>query len=111
MGKKKEIKPNDFEHVEGTTHSAAKKGKKNQKDQSQQPKAETKSKPKKSQSGGESEEIKQDQSLQAILLADSFEKSFRPITWESPKCLLPLVNVPMIDYTMQFLIMNEVDEV
>lgn len=35
-----------------------------------------------------SDDIKDEQKLQAILLADSFEKNFRPITLERPKVLL-----------------------
>ncbi|KAF5739513.1 translation initiation factor eIF-2B subunit epsilon-like isoform X4 [Tripterygium wilfordii] len=49
--------------------------------------------------------------LQAILLADSFATKFRPITLERPKVLLPLVNVPMIDYTLAWLESAEVEEV
>ncbi|XP_071692880.1 translation initiation factor eIF2B subunit epsilon-like [Rutidosis leptorrhynchoides] len=41
--------------------------------------------------------------LQAILLADSFTTKFRPITLECPKVLLPIVNTPMIDYTLTWL--------
>ncbi|XP_078447976.1 trimeric LpxA-like enzyme isoform X2 [Wolffia australiana] len=41
--------------------------------------------------------------LQAILLADSFTQKFRPITLERPKVLLPLVGVPMIEYSMTWL--------
>jgi NDP-sugar pyrophosphorylase family protein len=33
------------------------------------------------------------------------------MTVERPKALLPLVNVPMIDYTLEWLIMNGVEEV
>ncbi|KAJ4715515.1 translation initiation factor eIF-2B subunit epsilon-like [Melia azedarach] len=43
------------------------------------------------------------QPLQAILLADSFATKFRPITLERPKVLLPLVNIPMINYTLAWL--------
>ncbi|CAN0920557.1 Probable translation initiation factor eIF-2B subunit epsilon [Linum grandiflorum] len=50
-------------------------------------------------------------SLQAILLADSFTTKFRPITLERPKVLLPLVNAPMIDYTLSWLESAEVEEV
>jgi len=57
------------------------------------------------------DEIKREQKLQAILLADSFSKSFRPITLESPKVLLPLMNVPMLEYTIEFLAQNGVEEV
>ncbi|KAI3451486.1 hypothetical protein Pfo_008151 [Paulownia fortunei] len=49
--------------------------------------------------------------LQAILLADSFATLFRPITLERPKVLLPLVNVPMIDYTLAWLESAGVEEV
>ena len=40
---------------------------------------------------------------------DSFMKTFRPITWDSPKVLLPLVNVPMLEYTVEFLAQNGVE--
>ena len=56
------------------------------------------------------EDVKREQKLQAILLADSFEKNFRPITLHSPKVLLPLVNVPMLEYTIEFLAQNGVEE-
>lgn len=36
---------------------------------------------------------------------------FRPITIETPKALLPLLNVPMIEYTLEWLAMNHVEEV
>lgn len=49
--------------------------------------------------------------LQAVLLADSFTQKFRPITVEKPKVLLPLVNVPMIEYTLEWLALNKVEEV
>ncbi|KAK8938162.1 hypothetical protein KSP40_PGU004589 [Platanthera guangdongensis] len=49
--------------------------------------------------------------LQAVLLADSFAQKFRPITLERPKVLLPLVNAPMIDYTLAWLESVGVDEV
>ena len=61
--------------------------------------------------GTDNDDVKQEQKLQAILLADSFAKSFRPMTWESPKVLLPLVNVPMLEYTVEFLAQNGVEEV
>ena len=55
--------------------------------------------------------IKAENRLQAILLADSFKQTFRPITLEKPKVLLPLVNVPMLEYTLEFLASNGVEEV
>jgi translation initiation factor eIF-2B subunit epsilon len=49
--------------------------------------------------------------LQAILLADSFAQTYFPITLERPKVLLPVVNVPMIDYTLAWLESAGVEEV
>jgi len=54
--------------------------------------------------------LEREQKLQAILMADSFTKTFRPVTWEAPKVLLPLVNVPMLEYTIEFLAQNGVEE-
>jgi len=34
---------------------------------------------------------------------------FRPITLERPKVLVPLVNVPLIEYTLEFLASNGVE--
>ncbi|CAN0204491.1 unnamed protein product, partial [Ectocarpus fasciculatus] len=61
--------------------------------------------------GGGAAVEEQEQKLQAILLADSFNTNFRPISSDMPKVLCPLVNVPMIDYTMEFLARNDVKEV
>jgi translation initiation factor eIF-2B subunit epsilon len=46
---------------------------------------------------------KREQPLQAILLADSFTNSFRPLSLDRPKVLSPLNNVPMINYALDFL--------
>ena len=59
----------------------------------------------------ENEDVKREQKLQAILLGDSFTTSFRPLTYMQPKLLLPLVNVPMLMYTIEFLAQNDVEEV
>ena len=60
--------------------------------------------------GGGGEE-KRDQKLQAILMADSFSKTFHPLSWDMPKVLFPLVNVPMLEYTVEFLAQNGVEEI
>ena len=65
----------------------------------------------KSGNRGGQEDIKSDQKLQAIILADSFEKNFRPISLDRPKVLLPLVNAPMLNYTVEFLAQNGIEEV
>ncbi|THY45115.1 translation initiation factor-like protein eif-2b epsilon subunit [Aureobasidium pullulans] len=49
--------------------------------------------------------------LQAVILADSFETRFSPFTLERPRCLLPLANTPLIEYTFEFLANAGVDEV
>ncbi|RIB09851.1 nucleotide-diphospho-sugar transferase [Gigaspora rosea] len=41
--------------------------------------------------------------LQAVVLADSFNERFRPITLDTPRCLLPLCNTPLIEYTLELL--------
>ena len=43
---------------------------------------------------------------QAVVVADSFNSRFKPITFDRPRCLLPIVNKPLIDYTIQHLIEN-----
>ena len=68
----------------------------------------------KSQKGGgkgkTGEEEKED-ALQAVVLAESFEPNFFPLTAERPRCLLPLVNTPIIEYTLEFLASSGVQEV
>ncbi|KAL1924486.1 uncharacterized protein VTP21DRAFT_4140 [Calcarisporiella thermophila] len=49
--------------------------------------------------------------LQAIVLADSFNERFRPITIDKPRCLLPLCNVPLIEYTLESLVISGVEEI
>ncbi|CEI69915.1 unnamed protein product [Fusarium venenatum] len=63
---------------------------------------------KSTKSGGES---KSEDVLQAVVIADSFQDRYRPFTTEKPRCLLPLANVPLIEYTLEFLAMNGVNEV
>ncbi|KAI8825610.1 nucleotide-diphospho-sugar transferase [Fimicolochytrium jonesii] len=56
--------------------------------------------------GGEQENV-----LQAVLIADSFNERFQPLTHSRPRCLLPLVNVPLIEYTLECLAISGVQEV
>ncbi|KIL91777.1 hypothetical protein FAVG1_05394 [Fusarium avenaceum] len=60
-------------------------------------------------------ESKSEDVLQAVcatqVLADSFQDRFKPFTTEKPRCLLPLANTPLIEYTLEFLAMNGVNEV
>ena len=52
--------------------------------------------------GRATEEAKEDP-LSAVIIADSFETRFRPFTLEKPRCLLPLANTPLIEYTLEYL--------
>eukprot|EP00066_Takifugu_rubripes_P010175 XP_003977775.1 PREDICTED: translation initiation factor eIF-2B subunit epsilon [Takifugu rubripes] len=58
--------------------------------------------------GGEQDE--EEQPLQAVLVADSFNRRFFPVTKDQPRALLPLGNVAMIDYTLEFLTSTGVQE-
>ena len=49
--------------------------------------------------------------VQAVVIADSFNFRFLPITMEKPRALLPLVNRPLIDYTVEFLAVSGVHEI
>ena len=60
--------------------------------------------------GKAGEEDKED-ALQAVILADSFEARFTPFSLERPRCLLPLVNTPLIEYTLEFLAGSGVQEI
>lgn len=62
-------------------------------------------------SGSGNIDVRREQKLQAVLIADSFQTRFRPITLDRPKVLLPLVNIPMLEYTVEFLAQNGIEEV
>ncbi|CAG8537382.1 338_t:CDS:10 [Paraglomus occultum] len=49
--------------------------------------------------------------LKAVVLADSFNERFRPLTFDKPRCLLPLCNTPLLEYTLEFLAVASVQEV
>jgi translation initiation factor eIF-2B subunit epsilon len=46
-----------------------------------------------------------------VIIAESFQKKFRPLSHERMKCLFPLANVPLIHYVIEFLLMNKVTEI
>ncbi|XP_062987871.1 translation initiation factor eIF2B subunit epsilon [Elgaria multicarinata webbii] len=48
--------------------------------------------------------------LQAVLVADSFNRRFFPVSKDRPRALIPLANVAMIDYTLEFLTASGVEE-
>lgn len=45
------------------------------------------------------------------MLTDSYETKFEPFTLERPRCLLPLANTPLLEYTLEFLAAADVQEV
>ncbi|KAJ1325815.1 translation initiation factor eIF-2B subunit epsilon [Microdochium nivale] len=66
---------------------------------------------KKAGKGGAAGDEKREDVLQAVIIADSFQDRFKPFTLEKPRCLLPLANVPLIEYTLEYLAMNGVQDV
>lgn len=55
--------------------------------------------------------VKREPELQAVLLADSFTRTFRPLSLDKSKVLCPLNNVIMIDYALEFLAGQSVRQV
>ncbi|XP_058128246.1 translation initiation factor eIF-2B subunit epsilon-like [Anopheles ziemanni] len=58
-----------------------------------------------------SKSIENEEIVQAILIADSYNDNFLPFTSACPLALLPLVNVPLIEYTLEVLNRHGVEEV
>ena len=56
-------------------------------------------------------EIDAADTLQALIIADSFSPAFAPLTASLSQALLPLANIPLIDYSIEFLVRNKVKEV
>jgi translation initiation factor eIF-2B subunit epsilon len=51
------------------------------------------------------------QGLQAVIVAESFQLKFRPISHEKAKCMFPIANIPNIHYVIEFLLNNKVTEI
>lgn len=68
--------------------------------------------PKQTKTGGrgKGEENKEDP-LQAVVIADTFETRFAPFSTDRPRCLVPLANTPLIEYTLEFLASGGVQEI
>eukprot|EP01006_Ploeotia_vitrea_P048663 TRINITY_DN67259_c11_g2_i1.p1 TRINITY_DN67259_c11_g2~~TRINITY_DN67259_c11_g2_i1.p1 ORF type:complete len:762 (-),score=94.40 TRINITY_DN67259_c11_g2_i1:257-2542(-) len=49
--------------------------------------------------------------FQAVVLADSFTHDLKPVTYDCPRALLPLCNTPILDYTIELLISNGIEEI
>ncbi|KAI8324060.1 nucleotide-diphospho-sugar transferase [Martensiomyces pterosporus] len=59
---------------------------------------------------GSHAKVDREEELKAVVLADSFDQLFQPLALNKPRCLLPLCNVPMVEYTLEFLASSGVDE-
>ncbi|KAJ2558542.1 translation initiation factor eIF-2B epsilon subunit, GEF [Coemansia sp. RSA 1933] len=60
--------------------------------------------------GTSTSKVDHEEELKAVVLADSFDELFQPLALNKPRCLLPLCNVPMIEYTLEFLSSSGVHE-
>ncbi|KAH8106716.1 hypothetical protein BXZ70DRAFT_243863 [Cristinia sonorae] len=67
--------------------------------------------PPKSSSGKEKDLTDEDDVLQAVILADSFNKRFKPLTVGKPRCLLPVCNATLLDWTFESLALAGVQEI
>lgn len=56
-------------------------------------------------------EEKDEAPFQAVVVADAFDDSFSRFSQCKPRCLLPLLGHPLIDYTLDFLARSGVQEV
>ncbi|XP_060532026.1 translation initiation factor eIF-2B subunit epsilon [Cylas formicarius] len=54
--------------------------------------------------------VKKESVVQAVIVGDTFEDEFVPISDDVPLCLFPIVNKPLIDYTLEFLSLGGVEE-
>ncbi|XP_018318488.1 translation initiation factor eIF-2B subunit epsilon [Agrilus planipennis] len=50
------------------------------------------------------------EAIQAVIVGDHFGNEFRPVTDSLPFALLPLANIPLLEYTLEFLSLGGVDE-
>eukprot|EP00833_Pecoramyces_ruminatium_P003976 jgi/Orpsp1_1/1178008/evm.model.c7180000063709.2 len=57
------------------------------------------------------ENVQEEEPLQAVIITDSFNNRYKPLTLDRPRCLLPLGNMPIIDYTLEFLAVSQVQEI
>lgn len=55
--------------------------------------------------------VRNEFNLQAVILCDTYLPRFHPLTESIPRCLLPLANVPLIEYTLEFLVNTGATEV
>jgi translation initiation factor eIF-2B subunit epsilon len=46
-------------------------------------------------------ELRGEDVIQAVVVADSFSSAFAPLTLSAPGCLLPLAGRPLLEYTLE----------
>ncbi|RKF62851.1 putative translation initiation factor eIF-2B subunit epsilon [Erysiphe neolycopersici] len=68
-------------------------------------------KSKKTTTSGKKVDDDREETLQAVILADFFKTRFAPFTLETPRCLLPLANTALLEYTLEFLAMSGVADI
>lgn len=56
-------------------------------------------------------DLEEEEPLQAVVLADSFDNRFKPLTLNTPRCLLPVCNAPLLDWTFEALALAGVAEI
>ena len=49
------------------------------------------------------DDVRQEDPLQAVVLCDVFTQRFAPLTLDQPRCLMPVCNVPLIEWTLESL--------
>ncbi|RZB40661.1 translation initiation factor eIF-2B subunit epsilon [Asbolus verrucosus] len=54
--------------------------------------------------------LSKDNITQAVVVADTFGDEFVPISTDIPLALFPLINKPLIDYTLEFLSLGGIEE-
>mgnify|MGYP002758775047 CR=1 FL=1 len=57
------------------------------------------------------DDVRQEDPLQAVVLCDVFTQRFAPLTLDQPRCLMPVCNVPLIEWTLESLATAGVHEV
>lgn len=57
-----------------------------------------------------SEDLKKEDVFQAVIIANNFNEAFDPITLSQPSCLIEVANIPLLDYSLEFLGLSGVQE-
>ncbi|KAF8522178.1 nucleotide-diphospho-sugar transferase [Hysterangium stoloniferum] len=67
--------------------------------------------PPKNSIGGGNMPSEDDEPLQAVILADTYNERLKPLTATQPRCLLPICNTALLDWTLESLSLAGVQEV